>query len=143
MRRLARFLKKYRFQVIAGPIFKLIEAIFELIVPLVMADMIRRGGGAAGNVQYIWQRGGVLLVLGVVGLASSLDLPDAWRAAPRRASARICAGSCFHHINTLVLPGAGPFRHAQPDYAHDGRHQPDADGRCDADSLWWCVRRSW
>ncbi len=97
MKRLARFLKKYRFQVIAGPVFKLIEAIFELIVPLVMADMIDVGV-AQGNIQYIWQRGGVLLLLGVVGLASSLTCQTlASRAS--RVSARICAGS-FSIIST-------------------------------------------
>ena len=39
MVKLARFLKKYKLQVILGPIFKLTEAVFELIVPLVMAGM--------------------------------------------------------------------------------------------------------
>ena len=43
MFKLARFLKPYKKQVIAGPIFKLIEAVFELIVPLVMANIIDIG----------------------------------------------------------------------------------------------------
>ena len=43
MLRLARFLKPFRKEVILGPIFKLIEAIFELIVPLVMAKVIDVG----------------------------------------------------------------------------------------------------
>ena len=66
MRRLIRFLKPYRLQVILGPIFKLIEAILELIVPLVMADMIDVGV-ANHDVAYLWQRGGLLVLLGVVG----------------------------------------------------------------------------
>lgn len=37
MLKLAKFLKRFRKEVIIGPIFKLTEAIFELIVPLVMA----------------------------------------------------------------------------------------------------------
>lgn len=71
MRRLVRFLKPYRLHVFLGPAFKLIEAIFELIVPLVMADMIDVGV-ANRDVSYLWQRGGLLVLLGVVGLASSL-----------------------------------------------------------------------
>ena len=41
--RLARFLKDYKKQVILGPIFKLMEAIFEVIVPVVMASLIDVG----------------------------------------------------------------------------------------------------
>ena len=99
MKRLARFLQKYRFQVIAGPVFKLIEAIFELIVPLVMADMIDVGV-AQGDVGYIWQRGGLLLLLGVVGLASSLTC----QTLASRASQGVGTDmrrELFHHINTL------------------------------------------
>lgn len=71
MVKLARFLKAYKWQTIIGPFFKLIEAIFELIVPLVMADMIDKGI-ANGDTAYIWQQGGLLVLLGVVGLACSL-----------------------------------------------------------------------
>ena len=99
MKRLARFLKKYRFQVIAGPVFKLIEAIFELIVPLVMADMIDVGV-AQGNIQYIWQRGGVLLLLGVVGLASSLTCQTLASRASQGVGTAL-RRELFHHINTL------------------------------------------
>lgn len=99
MRRLARFLRKYRFQVIAGPVFKLIEAIFELIVPLVMADMIDVGV-ARGDVDYIWQRGGVLLVLGLVGLASSLTCQTLASRASQGVGTDL-RRELFHHINTL------------------------------------------
>ena len=43
MFKLVRFLKKYKIQVILGPVFKLTEAVFELIVPLVMAQIIDVG----------------------------------------------------------------------------------------------------
>lgn len=99
MKRLARFLKKYRFQVIAGPVFKLIEAIFELIVPLVMADMIDVGV-AQGDIGYIWQRGGVLLLLGVVGLASSLTCQTLASRASQGVGTDL-RRELFHHINTL------------------------------------------
>ena len=99
MRRLARFLKQYRFQVIAGPIFKLIEAIFELIVPLVMADMIDVGV-ANHDVHYIWQRGGLLIVLGLVGLASSLTCQTFASRASQGVGTDL-RRELFHHINTL------------------------------------------
>ena len=67
MFKLARFLKPYKKQVIAGPIFKLIEAVFELIVPLVMANIIDIGV-KNNDGPYIWRMGGLLLLLGVVGL---------------------------------------------------------------------------
>ena len=51
MRRLTRFLKGYYKQLILGPTFKLIEAIFELIVPLVMVQMI--DVGVAGRLSLI------------------------------------------------------------------------------------------
>ena len=58
MKRLIRFLKPYRLQVFLGPVFKLIEAIFELIVPRVMADMIdvgvARGDTTSGSGGRCW-----------------------------------------------------------------------------------------
>ncbi len=71
MRKLARYLKLYKKQVIFGPIFKWLEAVFELIVPLCMAQIIDVGV-AAGDRGYVLRMGGVIVLLGVVGLASSL-----------------------------------------------------------------------
>ena len=71
MRKLARFLSEYRKQVILGPIFKLIEAIFELIVPIVTARIIDQGV-KRGDTAYVWRMGLVMLLLGVVGLCSAL-----------------------------------------------------------------------
>ncbi|MBE5802982.1 MAG: ABC transporter ATP-binding protein [Clostridiales bacterium] len=99
MRRLVRFLKPYRWQVILGPAFKLIEAIFELIVPLVMADMIDIGV-VNRDVSYLWQRGGLLVLLGVVGLASSLTCQTMASHASQGVGTDL-RKSLFHHINTL------------------------------------------
>ncbi len=99
MRKLARFLKPYKLQVILGPMFKLIEAIFELIVPLVMADMIDVGV-AQHDVSYIWQRGGLLVLLGVVGLASSLTCQTMASRASQGVGTDL-RREVFHHINTL------------------------------------------
>ena len=64
-------LKSFKKQVILGPVFKLTEAVFELIVPLVMAKIIDVGI-ASGDYGYVLRMGGVMLLLGAVGLASSL-----------------------------------------------------------------------
>lgn len=120
MRRLARFLKKYRFQVIAGPIFKLIEAIFELIVPLVMADMIDVGV-ANHDVHYIWQRGGLLIVLGIGGTGFFADLPDLCEPCLAGRWYGSAQGTVSPY-QYAVLSGAGSLWHTQPDYAHDRRH---------------------
>ena len=99
MKRLIRFLKPYRLQVFLGPVFKLIEAIFELIVPLVMADMIDVGV-ARGDMAYIWQRGALLVLLGLVGLASSLTCQTMASRASQGVGTDL-RRSLFHHINTL------------------------------------------
>lgn len=71
MKKLLRYLKNYIVESIFGPLFKLTEAIFELIVPLVMADIIDVGI-AQGDTNYILRKGGVLILFGLLGLACSL-----------------------------------------------------------------------
>ena len=71
MVQLLRFIKKYKLQAILAPLFKMLEASFELMVPLVVATMIRDGIGA-GDALCIRKMGGVLLLLAVVGLVSSV-----------------------------------------------------------------------
>lgn len=71
MSRLLPFLKKYRVQVFLGPAFKLIEAIFELLIPLVMASVID-DGVALGNKNIIIQKGLLIVILSVTGFCSTL-----------------------------------------------------------------------
>jgi len=71
MLKLARYLKNYIKEVIIGPFFKLIEAVFELIVPLVMAKIIDVGIENSDK-SYILKMGGVMILLGVVGLCCAL-----------------------------------------------------------------------
>ena len=65
------YLKDYKKESILAPLFKLLEAFFELMVPLVMANIIDYGISNR-NMGYIGKMGLVLLLLGVVGLASSI-----------------------------------------------------------------------
>ncbi len=61
----------YKKELIFGPFFKLLEAIFELIVPVVMADIIDKGIGGNDSA-YILKMSGVIVILGVCGLGFAL-----------------------------------------------------------------------
>lgn len=71
MKKLLVFLKDYKKETVLAPLFKLLEAFFELMVPLVMAAIIDRGISGA-DTPFIWKMGGVLLGLGIVGLISAV-----------------------------------------------------------------------
>lgn len=71
MKRLIMYLKDYKKESILAPLFKLLEAFFELMVPLVMANIIDYGISNR-SMGYIGKMGLLLLLLGIVGLASSI-----------------------------------------------------------------------
>ncbi len=71
MKRLMKFLKDYKKESVLAPLFKLLEAFFELLVPLVMANIIDKGIGQA-DMGYIGKMGICLITLAVVGLVSSI-----------------------------------------------------------------------
>lgn len=105
MFRLARYLKYFKLEVILGPFFKLMEAIFELIVPLVMASIIDIGI-KEGDKTYVLQRGGIILILGIVGLIFALICQfSAARAS--QGFGTMVRNDLFAHINT--------FSHAELD----------------------------
>ena len=67
MKRLGAYLKPYTLQSILGPLFKLLEALLELFVPLVVADIIDTGI-ASGDSGYLVRRCLLLIGLGLLGL---------------------------------------------------------------------------
>ena len=71
MGRLMKYLKDYKKESILAPLFKLLEAFFELLVPLVMANIIDKGI-ADSDMGYIGKMGACLLALALVGLLSSV-----------------------------------------------------------------------
>ena len=71
MKYLLKFLKNYKKELVFGPFFKLLEAIFELMVPMVMAKIIDKGI-ANGDTGYILRMSGLIVVLGVCGLGFAL-----------------------------------------------------------------------
>lgn len=99
MTRLIKYLKNYKLESILGPLFKLLEASFELLVPLVMANIIDIGIKTADKA-YIAKMAGIMVILGVVGLICSLT------AQYFAAKAAVGFGTelryeLFQHINKL------------------------------------------
>lgn len=71
MRSLIKYLKKYRIYAFLGPLFKLIEAGFELTVPIIVAAIIDKGIGQ-NNVSAVWKYSIILVLLGFAGLFFSV-----------------------------------------------------------------------
>ena len=71
MIKLIYFLKDHKKEGILGPLFKLIEAILELLIPIVMAKIIDIGV-ANKDIPYVFKMGGILIILGIVGLFFAL-----------------------------------------------------------------------
>nr|WP_289766923.1 ABC transporter ATP-binding protein [uncultured Acetatifactor sp.] len=104
MKKLMKFLSDYKKESVLAPLFKLLEAFFELLVPLVMAGIIDRGinvGGAGGpDTAHIWRMGLCLLALAVVGLVSSITAQFFAAKAAVGFSAKL-RQALFDHIQGL------------------------------------------
>ena len=99
MFKLRRFLKDYKKECIIGPLCKLFEAILELFVPMVMADIIDVGV-QNGDGGYVLKMGGVMVLLGVVGLMSALVCQYLASRASQGVGTKI-RRELFSHINSL------------------------------------------
>lgn len=99
MFKLRRFLKDYKKECIIGPLCKLFEAILELLVPLVMANIIDVGV-RNGDTGYVLKMGGVMILLGAVGLSSALVCQYLASKASQGVGTKI-RRELFAHINTL------------------------------------------
>ena len=99
MKRLIIYLKDYKKESILAPLFKLLEAFFELMVPLVMANIIDYGISNR-NMGYIGKMGLLLLLLGVVGLASSITAQFFAAKAAVGFSTKL-RQALFNHIEDL------------------------------------------
>lgn len=99
MKRLLSYLKHYPVITVLAPLFKLLEATFELFVPLVVAQMIDVGI-AQKNGFYLWQMGGLLILLGVAGFGFSL-IAQYFAAKSAVNTGMAMRNDLFRHINTL------------------------------------------
>ncbi len=70
MNNLLKFVKPYKKQVILGPIFKLLEAVFEISIPTIMILITDKGIGT-GNINYIFEIGLIMLLIAILGVMSS------------------------------------------------------------------------
>lgn len=99
MRKLCRYLKDYKVHLVVGPLCKLLEAVFELIVPLVMASIIDVGI-VNRDTGYILRMGGVMILLGAVGLVSALICQKVASIVSQGFGTKL-RSALFCHINTL------------------------------------------
>ncbi len=102
-RLLLTYIRKYRLETIIAPAFKMLEALFELFVPLVVASIIDRGIGRH-DLSYIILMCLLMLLLALIGLSCSITA--------QYFAARSAVGSCsslredlFSHIMGLDYPG--------------------------------------
>ena len=72
MKKLLVYLKDYKLQCVLAPLFKMLEASFELIVPLVVAAIIDKGI-RAGNMGVVYSRSAILVLLAVVGMVAAIS----------------------------------------------------------------------
>ena len=99
MRNLIKYLKGYTLQSIIAPLFKFLEASFELIVPIVMARMIDIG--VKNNDEgYIYRMGLILIVLGVLGLAAAITA-QYFAAKASMGYGTALRRDFYRHLNTL------------------------------------------
>lgn len=114
IKRLLPFLKPYRKHCIAGPVFKLIEAILELYLPLIMARVIDQGV-ATGDSGYILRMGGIMLGVVTVGLLCALVCQYVASIASQGFGTEV-RNALFSHIQSLS--------HREMDRGHAVSHQP-------------------
>ena len=99
MKRLWSYMKHYKKESILGPLFKLLEASFELLVPLVVANIIDTGI-ASRDGSYVLKMGGVLILLGFVGLASSITA-QYFAAKAAVGTSTAMRKALFEHLNSF------------------------------------------
>lgn len=99
MKNLFKYLKFYTKESILGPLFKLLEAMFELFVPLVVADIIDKGI-KTGDKTYIVEKFLVLIALGIIGIVCSITAQYFAAKASVGCSTKL-RRALFEHIERL------------------------------------------
>lgn len=97
--KLTSYLAHFKKEVVFGPIFKLLEAVFELFVPLVMANIIDVGV-KNGDVSFILSRGGILVALAAAGLGFSLTC-QYFASRASQGTGTLLRRDLFQRINSL------------------------------------------
>lgn len=97
MLKLIYFMKEYKKEAILGPTFKLIEAILELFIPIVMAKIIDVGI-ANNNIPYILKMGAILLILSITGLIFAL-ICQYYASIASQGAGTLIRTKLYNHIN--------------------------------------------
>lgn len=103
MKKLLKYLKNYKKELVFGPFFKLLEAIFELIVPMVMAKIIDKGIGSNDS-GYIFRMSLLIVVLGICGLCFALTCQYLAAKCAYGFGTEL-RGALYRHINKLSYTG--------------------------------------
>ena len=99
MKRLMTFIKEYRKEAVLAPLFKLLEAVFELFVPLVIAGIIDTGI-PTGNLGHVGKMGCLLLLLAAIGLTVSITA-QYFSAKAAVGVSKNLRQAVFDHIQSL------------------------------------------
>ena len=99
MKRLLTYIRDYRVRAVLAPLFKCLEACFDLFVPLVISSMIDRGI-RSGNLSYVFCMGGLLLALAAIGLLCSFTA-QFFAAKVAIHTGKGLRNDLFRHINSL------------------------------------------
>ena len=99
MKRLLTYLKRHPLATLFAPLFKMLEASFELFVPLVVAKMIDIGIDQK-NAGYLWRMGALLVLLGIIGFGFAITA-QYFAAKSAVSTGRDLRNDLFAHINTL------------------------------------------
>lgn len=107
MGKILRYLRHYKLESVLGPLFKMLEALFELFIPLVVADIVDVGI-ANGDTRYILGRCGLMVLLGLIGLAASIT---AQYFSAKAAVGMACElrGALFEKIGSLSYAATDRF----------------------------------
>lgn len=95
-----RYLGAVRKEIIIGQSAKLTEAIFEVIVPLIMANIVDKGINGGLGKPYILKMGGILVLLGALGLSFAL-ICQYLASKASQSVGTVIRSDLFRHINTL------------------------------------------
>ncbi|WP_019910513.1 ABC transporter ATP-binding protein [Paenibacillus sp. HW567] len=99
MYKIAAFLKPYRKEVIIGPIFKLLEAILELLLPTIVALIVNNGIGRHDS-GYVYRMGGLMVVMAVLGFGCSM-VCQYYAARASQGFGTSLRNKMFKHISSL------------------------------------------
>lgn len=95
-----RYLTAFKKEVMIGQTAKLIEAVFEVLVPLIMANIIDKGINGGEGKPYIYKMGGLLVLLGILGLGFAL-ICQYLASKASQGVGTVMRNDMFRHINSL------------------------------------------